>query len=241
MTDEDDGGADQSPESGRDPDVTDDDLEFFAFVMKGLDEDRPLLNILAEHVGFEFPVHVARVRSTLNVESDRGVVLVAAAHLDDRLGELLRISFVDDDKAAEQLLSESRPLGSFSARITLAYCLGLVSAKSSRTLHLIRKIRNEFAHGTDTSFGTPSIAARCRELDDHDGDDGDVSHRVRFIENAMGLSGRIEARISRAVRPTPAVNGPPSPEVQAEIEEMKLKMRDAHARLGRVLKATKRD
>jgi len=56
-------------------------------------------------------------------------------------------------------------LGTFSARIDAAYCLGLLSKDENRDLHLIRKIRNDFAHKLiDMSFESQEIASRCREL-----------------------------------------------------------------------------
>lgn len=105
-------------------------------------------------------------RSTLNEETDRGCALMAAAHLDDRLGELLTSYFVDDPKVAKDLLGQSRPLGTFSARIDVAYSVGLLSRDEHKALHLIRKIRNDFGHvAKPLSFENPVISGRCKSLD----------------------------------------------------------------------------
>jgi DNA-binding MltR family transcriptional regulator len=48
----------------------------------------------------------------------------------------------------DDLFDPDRPLGTFSAKITLAYRLGLVDDRVEKCLQLIRKIRNGFAHAT---------------------------------------------------------------------------------------------
>lgn len=101
-------------------------------------------------------------------ESERAAAVLAAAYLDHLLGELLTATMTAEPEEVEELLFQkgSGPLGTFSARIDTAYCLGLLSRDERRDLHLIRKIRNNFAHElTGMSFeGTQIIANRCREL-----------------------------------------------------------------------------
>jgi DNA-binding MltR family transcriptional regulator len=105
-------------------------------------------------------------RSSLNHESDRGCALMAAAYLDDRLAALLKSYFVDDSKVADELLGQSGPLGTFSARIDVAYSIGLLSHVERRALHLIRKIRNDFGHVPEPlSFTTQTIAEKCKHLE----------------------------------------------------------------------------
>ena len=90
---------------------------------------------------------------------------MAAAYLDSQLDELLRAVFIDDQKVVGALLQSERPLGSFSAKIDMAYSLGLLPAEAYRHLHLIRKIRNEFGHRPEPiTFNNPEISNRCREL-----------------------------------------------------------------------------
>jgi len=84
----------------------------------------------------------------LQKESDRGPAIVGSAFLDDLLSELVARHLLDDKQAADELLtSPLSPLGSFYARILAAYCLGLVTSDERNDLTIIRKIRNEFAHG----------------------------------------------------------------------------------------------
>lgn len=103
--------------------------------------------------------------ATLHEESDRGTVLVGAAAMDEGLTRLLRSFFVDSKKIVDQLFEHQGSLGTFSGKIDLAFCCGLIGVQSQRDLHLIRKIRNDFAHSLSAaSFDDESISARCNEL-----------------------------------------------------------------------------
>jgi len=101
-------------------------------------------------------------------ESDRAAAVLAAAYLDHLLGELISATMTAEPEEVEEMLFQkgNGPLGTFSARIDTAYCLGLLSRDERGDLHLIRKIRNDFAHKlAGMSFeGTQTIANRCREL-----------------------------------------------------------------------------
>jgi hypothetical protein len=97
----------------------------------------------------------------------------------------------------EEFLPHSRPLGSFSVRIDMAYILGLIGPQARRDLHLIRKIRNDFGHNIDpVTFDHEPIANRCRELHFHAFDKSESPRRV-YVQTAMGLVGTIHATIAK--------------------------------------------
>jgi DNA-binding MltR family transcriptional regulator len=79
-------------------------------------------------------------------ETDRAMALIGAAFLDDALKSMITGFFVDDQKVVESLLGNRRPLSTFSSRINLAYCLGLITKEQFTDLNFIREIRNEFGH-----------------------------------------------------------------------------------------------
>ena len=107
---------------------------------------------------------VIRFKLSLNNETDRGCALMAASLLEHRITELLRKNFVED-KSSTLLLSPSGPLGAFSNKIDISYALALIPQAMKRDLHLLRKIRNIFAHTTEVvTFDTPAIKDRCFEL-----------------------------------------------------------------------------
>ena len=98
-------------------------------------------------------------------ESDRAAVILGAAKLDVQLSEILTFVLVPSPTGRDELLDGDSPLSTFSAKINLAYRLGLIDAKLARSLHLIRKIRNSFAHETSTkSFASGAHCDRVREL-----------------------------------------------------------------------------
>jgi hypothetical protein len=68
------------------------------------------------------------------------------------------------------LFRRSGPLSSFSAKIDLARLLGMTSDVIHSDLHILRNIRNEFAHsimGRDSfalTFQSPRIREKCMEI-----------------------------------------------------------------------------
>jgi DNA-binding MltR family transcriptional regulator len=99
-------------------------------------------------------------------ESDRASVILAAALLDSALETLLRAALVPTSASEDPLFEGSNaPLGTFSARIEMAYRIGLTDANFSRNLHLVRKIRNDFAHNVaGCAFSDSSVMSRLTEL-----------------------------------------------------------------------------
>src|SRR2546425_1096836 len=73
-------------------------------------------------------------------ESDRSAASVATSFLDARLGRYIASFLIDDPGEVNKLLGiewsgiES-PLGTFSARIRAAYCLGLLRKEHYDDLH----------------------------------------------------------------------------------------------------------
>lgn len=170
---------------------------------------RQLLNArFAEVFGF---------RQSLSEETDRGCALLAASYLDAELEQLLLDSLVDDPQVAQDMVQPSRPLGSFSARIDMVYLMGLVGPKAHRDLHLIRKIRNEFGHSAEPiTFGNPSIAARCREIE-LTYLDSSVGPRQRFTSTVLGVAAHLHIARFRAQHISPAEEQLPNEWTETEV------------------------
>lgn len=112
-------------------------------------------------LGLEFSSHI----SSLGIEGDRSAVLIATARLDVLLEKFLRTQFVDDKGAADSLFDAEKPLRSFSAKISLSYCIGIIDKEVQSCLHLIRKIRNDCAHIYDPiKLDKPPHVDRVNEL-----------------------------------------------------------------------------
>lgn len=127
---------------------------------------------------------ILRFRRSLNSESDRGVALAAAAFLDVELGVMLDSVVLDAEAVKERFFGKEGAAGRFSARIDVAYLLGLIGKKAHADLHLIRKIRNDFAHDPDAlQFAMSPFVDRCRELSSFG--NGDSPPRERFVTCAI--------------------------------------------------------
>ena len=108
---------------------------------------------------------LSRFMAELNRESDRGLPLVGAALIDDRLQETLRSFFCEGQTSAKLLDEPNAPLSTFSAHFGACHALGLIDDFEYAEIDLIRKIRNEFAHARHgTSFLTDRVRGLCSGL-----------------------------------------------------------------------------
>jgi mannitol operon repressor len=119
------------------------------------DPEEKILRELTESVAPLFESH------------ERATALVLAESINDQLAELLRDHLVAP--SAGDLLDGDKPLSTFSARIDVCHACGLISDEDRRQMHIIRRVRNEFAHfsmvkGREISFETESVRSRCFEL-----------------------------------------------------------------------------
>ncbi len=136
----------------------------------------------------------------LENESDRGCALVASAYLEDRLEEVLSGRMVQDDNV-EDFFRGTQPLATFSARIALAYYLGIISREARQDLDTIRRIRNDFAHDLQfETFNNQSISNRCKNLQicvrsEH------TTTRDKFIDAATSLNLVLDGHRARSRRP----------------------------------------
>ncbi len=107
-----------------------------------------------------------RLHKELDKETDRSIVIVAGALLDEALKEIIKACLLPAVKRENCVFSSSNsPISSFSSRINLCYQLGLISQLMQRDLNIIRKMRNDFAHDPfHLSFDNDSIKNRIEEL-----------------------------------------------------------------------------
>ena len=82
----------------------------------------------------------------LREETDRAAVIIGAAKIDLLLYQLLQKYLLPSPTSNDEFLDSDRPLGTFSARIHAVYRMGLIDAEFAWALHMVRKIRNAFAH-----------------------------------------------------------------------------------------------
>ena len=98
-------------------------------------------------------------------ESDRGAVIVSAVLIEEALLNMLKQKLCPCLERKDELFEGIyAPLGNFAAKIDLAYRVGLINADFRKTLHLMRKLRNDFAHSVRVDFTDPTVQSRLREL-----------------------------------------------------------------------------
>lgn len=99
-------------------------------------------------------------------ESDRAAVILIVSIIDNLLETLLKSYLVPNPSSSDSLFDNpTSPLANLNSKIDILFRIGLISSKFSRDLHLIRKVRNSFAHdiyGCDFEDG--SVKSRIREL-----------------------------------------------------------------------------
>ncbi|WP_460104724.1 MltR family transcriptional regulator [Pseudomonas sp. S2_D10] len=176
---------------------------------------------LKPHIG-----EIAAFRIGLASESDRAVALMAAAFLEDYLAQLISKKMLDNAKVRNEMYEHNGPLGTFSAKINTAYMFGLISQAVRNDLHLLRKIRNEFAHtAKPLEFTEHRIKSRCNELTRNGLHPKHDAPRSRFNRAMMIAAQEIAITLTRTGRsieqPSPPNNKAGKETIQNIINFMK--------------------
>jgi len=102
-----------------------------------------------------------KLTELLKTESDRGVILILGAYLEELLGLIIK-AIVVTPKMADNLLSHKQTLGDFESRLNIAEAFALIHSEDATALRLIQKLRNKAAHfdrsgrGFDVLFDSPA-------------------------------------------------------------------------------------
>ncbi|MGE3465317.1 MAG: hypothetical protein AB7J13_00150 [Pyrinomonadaceae bacterium] len=109
---------------------------------------------------------IKMLREEWSSGSDRSCVIVVASIIDELLGQLVRARLAPNPSSTDTLFDgPNAHLASFSARIDLAYRIGIISSKLCRDLHVIRRLRNRFAHSIEScTFADTGCKDQVEEL-----------------------------------------------------------------------------
>ncbi|MEH2365082.1 MltR family transcriptional regulator [Nostoc sp.] len=148
----------------------------------------------------------------LNKSNDRACVIVGAVFLEIQLEQLLMNFLVDDKRKVGKLFDFNQPLGSFSSKISMAYCLGLIGSALFDDITIIRDIRNDCAHELQAiDFSNQSIADKCknfklfRNVIDHTGQP--ASTRDHFLSVVSLISIYLATEIEEAQKEKRIIQG----------------------------------
>ena len=130
---------------------------------------------------------IIRLHEAFSGESDRAAAIVAGALLDEAVLRLLDRRLAPAPHKDRSITGGANaPLGAFSTRIDACCQLGLISKHLAADLHLIRRVRNDFAHSTDDlSFDSGPIRDRVRALEVTSG----FNKRYPAVREAIGPAG----------------------------------------------------
>lgn len=100
-----------------------------------------------------------QILETLDHDSDRAVAVIVGAMIENRLERGLKVRMPTADKdALNKVFQFSGPLGSFSAKIDVAYLNGLLTKDAYEDMVRFKDIRNKFAHKLDIrTFDSDSV------------------------------------------------------------------------------------
>jgi DNA-binding MltR family transcriptional regulator len=103
--------------------------------------------------------------ASLTAESDRGAILIGAAHVDNCLRDLMDAVFPArmGKKHREALLEYPGPLSSLSGKVQVAYATRLIPRSVYDATNALRKIRNDAAHHP-TSFDLADQVERVKQI-----------------------------------------------------------------------------
>jgi len=107
----------------------------------------------------------------INGQSDRGAAIVGMAWLEESIATALESFLHSHPKSWDRLFKGAGPLANFAAKIDLSRLLGLITDTIWSDLHVMRSIRNDFAHQVahkeshgKLTFETPYIRDKCMSL-----------------------------------------------------------------------------
>jgi hypothetical protein len=136
----------------------------------------------------EIANHFAYLKKERN---DQAVAILASTLVEDALeGAILsRLAALPSTRT---LLDFDQPLGTFSAKIRIAFALCLIGSFTRADLDCMRDIRNAFAHPrVHMKFTTPEVEAACQTLQNKTSKKRfrkNASPRFRYLETAEKIT-----------------------------------------------------
>jgi DNA-binding MltR family transcriptional regulator len=110
-------------------------------------------------------LNIANLVKEFEKESDRAVIIIGASRLDSILENMIKQRLVSNSSGNDELFNQEGPISTFSAKINMAYRLGLIDNDFANLLHIIRKLRNDCAHcSVSIDLNKGNVADRVREI-----------------------------------------------------------------------------
>ncbi|MEO1662418.1 MAG: hypothetical protein AAFR51_15625 [Pseudomonadota bacterium] len=102
-------------------------------------------------------------------ETNRGCALLAASWLEESTKHLIKCGLVEEapQSLMKEVFSGTGPYATFSSSINICFLSGYISNKERSALHLVRKVRNEFAHSAQLNldFEQEPVSDLCKRME----------------------------------------------------------------------------
>ena len=97
-------------------------------------------------------------------DSPRAMIILSAAIAELAVADAIQ-RFMKPNSETKELFDFDAPIGTFSAKVSVAFALNIFGATTKHDLDLIRALRNGFAHTRHPlAFTTPAVAGVCEHL-----------------------------------------------------------------------------
>lgn len=116
---------------------------------------------MTEEIKFERAQELLQVMQHSVGESDRGITLIIAAHIEDCLRRIIESVLIDTEDVHALFEGPYAPFGSLSGKTQAAFVMGLITRSERDRIDAVRQVRNVFAHEASASFDHEKIAKVC--------------------------------------------------------------------------------
>jgi len=140
----------------------------------------------------------SRFITEVNKESIRGLVLTTVSFIDELLIKILKAYFPDKDYANKLLNDLDGCLSTISYRSNICYALALIHEQEHKSIKILARIRNEFAHKWDgTNFDNECISKLVSSFSPKYFLGKTGNNKAKFIRVASNTIQNLSIRIER--------------------------------------------
>ncbi len=117
---------------------------------------------MAEDIKLKRAKELLQVMEHSAGESDRGITLIIAAHIEDCLRRIIESVLIEVKEVQGLFEGPYAPFGSLSGKIQAAFLMGLITKIERDRIDAVRQVRNVFAHEASASFNHLAIEKICK-------------------------------------------------------------------------------
>ena len=143
------------------------------------------LVVLDEEVVWKRNEELTEMMSHTKGESDRGITLIVAAHIEECLRRILESVLIDSTETKNLFEGPYAPFGTLSGKSQAAFVMGLLTKSERDRIDAVRRVRNVFAHQASASFEHPDIVKICNKPAVNS---GRMTIRDEFLHTAINVA-----------------------------------------------------